>query len=123
LLRNFENAPNKYQILIRELDNLCIVYNEAMDFYSDVLNQTTIKNLEHLAENKEWFNDWSRVWYNDTIIGYFKNDPHYKNQLGLYHQYTNTMLCLSSFYKNEAIDMYNKISKLLKSKETPPRTY
>ena len=119
LIRNIDNVPEKYSSIINDSKNLYEKKKANVDVYNERIRATVYKNLDE-QYNFTWAQEWIKGNMSEERINYYLKDIRYKNRVIKYMNDRVNVFRQSKTYKTDAISLYNKISKLLKSKDSIP---
>ncbi|WP_456441018.1 DUF6090 family protein [Psychroserpens sp.] len=120
LKRNIDNVPEKYSYIINDLKNLYELDKTELDVYNERIRTTVYKNIDELY-NYSWHLEQEKGIVSEEQINYRLNDDHYKNMVIKYMNDRINIFSKCKSYKSDAINLYNKISELLESKDSIPR--
>ncbi len=119
LKRNIDNVPEKYSSIINDLKNLYETEKSTIDVYNERIRATVYKNIDEVY-GFNWAQDLAKRIMSEERINYFLNDAHYKTMVIKYMNDRSNVFAQCKTYKANAINLHNKISKLLNSKDSIP---
>jgi hypothetical protein len=117
LKRNIDNVPEKYSAIINDLKNLYELDKTELDVYNERIRATVYKNIDELY-NFNWYQEQAKGIVSEEEINYHLNDDHYKNMVIKYMNDRINVFLKCKSYKSDAINLHNKISELLESKNS-----
>ena len=120
LKRNIDNVPEKYSPIISDLKNLYQTEKPTLDVYNERIRTTVYKNIDEIY-NYSWNLEQEKGIVSEEEINYRLNDDHYKNMVIKYMNDRINIFLKCKSYKSDAINLYNKISELLESKDSIPK--
>ncbi|WCO00429.1 hypothetical protein [Psychroserpens ponticola] len=118
--RNIDNVPEKYSAIINDLKNLYELEKIELDVYNERIRTTVYKNIDEFT-NFNWNLEQEKGIVSEEQINYRLNDDHYKNMVIKYMNDRINVFWKCKSYKSDAINLYNKISELLESKDSIPK--
>ena len=117
--RNIDNVPEKYSSIIKDLKKLYETNKTTVDVYNERIRSTVYKNIDE-SSNFNWYQEQAKGLVSEEEINYRLTDNHYKNMVIKYMNDRVNLFSKCKEYKIDAINLYNKISELLKSKDSIP---
>ena len=117
--RNIDNVPEKYSSIIKDLKKIYESDKTTLDIYNERIRTTVYKNIDE-AINFNWSQELAKGLVSEEDINYRLIDNHYKNMVIKYMNDRVNLFSKCKEYKIDAISLYNKISELLKSKNSIP---
>ena len=117
--RNIDNVPDKYSSIIKDLKKLYETNKTTVDVYNERIRSTVYKNIDE-SSNFNWYQEQAKGLVSEEEINYRLIDNHYKNMVIKYMNDRVNLFSKCKEYKIDAISLYNKISELLKRKDSIP---
>lgn len=119
LMKISDNLPDKYLPLQNDLNNLYITNAKIIDVYNNRISSTVYTNLDDL-KGKDWSAPLWQFDNNAAMTSYFLSNS-YKNEVMNFMNDYRDHIEIDVDFKFAAIDIYNKIEKLLKSNSEIPK--
>lgn len=119
LMKISDNLPDKYLPLQNDLNNLYITNAKIIDVYNDRISSTVYTNLDDL-KGKDWSVQLWQYDNNAAMTSYFLSNT-YKNEVMNFMNDYRDHIDIGVDFKFAAIDIYNKIEKLLESNSEIPK--
>ena len=115
--RNIDNVPEKYSSIIKDLKYLYETKKTTVDVYNERIRTTVYKNIDD-SYNFNWAQETAKGIMSEEQINYYLNDNHYKIMVIKYMDDRVNVFAQCKSYKTSAVSLYNKISKILNTKDS-----
>lgn len=114
--RNLNNIPTKYNSISNKLKDLYGLLRVGVETESEVLTSTVLENLDKV-NSLDWNVASEKGFMPEEGKNYYMRELEFKKQLLRYMQCIENFFVTTESYKLKAIDMHNKISKILNTND------
>lgn len=111
-MRNIDNVPERYEILISDLKTLYVSINADIEVYNKRIQETVYNNIDHKF-NLDWYSKSLQGIITDEEIDFFMTSKYYKSTVIKFINDRENLFLQSQMFRFFAIKVFNKINAVL----------
>lgn len=120
LMRNLDNIPDKYASVLEDLNEIYVTDKSFIDVFNERMHNTVYENIDYLANNKDWYVEFTQGRRTDAMIEYYLHDPYYRNRVMHFCNDFRNLFQETTNFRVDAINACRTIAELIGNEDNLP---